>query len=537
MPSGWHRRAGPATGWSDDDERRARAGRGVRAAGGRAAPGRRLVPVGPVPERAPVGHGAGGLQRRRRRLGLPPARSRPVPRLPVGGGRHGRLLRRGAAALPGPGAVERTRPDPQGADVRPDRGAGQPRGGRQGVLVVPGRRPQPRLEPLALPLPAGRLPLRRPARRQRAAGQARSGVRAARHRRVRRGPVLDRRGRLRQGRPHRPAHGGPGDQRRPRGGHAARAPDRLVPQHLVLGAGRAQAPAAGPGRTASVAIDHPFLGDLELLAGAGPDGVAPTAAVLRERDQQPATVRRARPDPVPQGRDQRPRRGWGGDRQPGPARHQGGAAGTGSTVGPAATVELRLRLRPDGAEPAGGGGARRRLRPGRGPAPAGGRRVLRRADPARPPGRRGDGHAAGVRRDAVEQAAVRLRRGPLAGGRPDPADPAGVPRWRAQRPLGHLRRLRRHVDAGQVGVPLVRRLGPGLPLRRPRPSRPGVRQVPAAAAVPGVVPAPQRGPARPTSGTSATSTRPCRPGRRSRCSPSTAPATSTSSAGCSTSCW
>ena len=30
---------------------------------------------------------------------------------------------------------------------------------------------------------------------------------------------------------------------------------------------------------------------------------------------------------------------------------------------------------------------------------------------------------------------------------------------------------------------------------------------------------------------------PCRPGRRSRCSPSTAPGTSTSSAGCSTSCW
>ena len=45
------------------------------------------------------------------------------------------------------------------------------------------------------------------------------------------------------------------------------------------------------------------------------------------------------------------------------------------------------------------------------------------------------------------------------------------------------------------------------------------------------------GPCPPTSGTSATSTRPCRPGRRSRCSPSTAPATSTSSAACSTSCW
>ena len=39
---------------------------------------------------------------------------------------------------------------------------------------------------------------------------------------------------------------------------------------------------------------------------------------------------------------------------------------------------------------------------------------------------------------------------------------------RAQRRLAHLRRLRHHVDAGQVGVPVVRRLGPRLPLRRAR---------------------------------------------------------------------
>ena len=44
-----------------------------------------------------------------------PARPRPVPGLPVGRGRAGRVLRRRAAALPGAGAVERARPDPQGA--------------------------------------------------------------------------------------------------------------------------------------------------------------------------------------------------------------------------------------------------------------------------------------------------------------------------------------------------------------------------------------------------------------------------------------
>ena len=48
--------------------------------------------------------------------------------------------------------------------------------------------------------PQRAVPLRRPDRGERAAGQARARVRAARHRRVRRRPVLDRRGRLRQGR-------------------------------------------------------------------------------------------------------------------------------------------------------------------------------------------------------------------------------------------------------------------------------------------------------------------------------------------------
>jgi hypothetical protein len=49
----------------------------------------------------------------------------------------------------------------------------------------------------------------------------------------------------------------------------------------------------------------------------------------------------------------------------------------------------------------------------------------------------------------------------------DPAQPPPPPAaasWAAT-PLAELRRLRHHVDAGQVGVPLVRGLGPGLPLR------------------------------------------------------------------------
>ena len=116
--------------------------------------------VGAVCQRAAVGHGPRGLQPGRRRVELPAVRPRQVARLPVGRGRAGRVQRHPPAALPRAGAVERARPVPQGAAVRADRAGGQPRRGRQGALVVPGRAAQPRLEPVALPLPAGGVPLR-----------------------------------------------------------------------------------------------------------------------------------------------------------------------------------------------------------------------------------------------------------------------------------------------------------------------------------------------------------------------------------------
>src|ERR1700734_2078516 len=90
------------------------------------------------------------------------------------------------------------RDPPQGAAVRADRPGGQPRGGRQGALVVPGRAAEPRLEPVALPLPAGDLPLRAAPAGELAARPAHPGVRDPRHRGIRPGPVLDHRGRVRQ---------------------------------------------------------------------------------------------------------------------------------------------------------------------------------------------------------------------------------------------------------------------------------------------------------------------------------------------------
>ena len=143
--------------------------------------------------------------------------------------------------------VERPRRHLEGAGVRPDRGPGQPRRGRQGVLVVPRRHPEPRLQPLALPLPPGGVPLRGPAGRERAAQPDRAGVRADRHGRLRRRPLLGRRSPLHQGRPPRPAGQSSDHERRARGRHPPRAADRLVPQHLELGRRRGQAGAA-PGR-------------------------------------------------------------------------------------------------------------------------------------------------------------------------------------------------------------------------------------------------------------------------------------------------
>ncbi len=155
---------------------------------------------------------------------------------------------------------------------------GQPRGGRQGVLVVPRRRAQPRVEPLALPLPAGAFPYEDLCLRT-GAGAARSRVRAPRHRGVRRRPVLDRRGRLRQGRPARRPDGGPGHQRQPLSCDTLHVlPTALVPQHLVLGGRQPRGPslAVNRGRHSRSCI-HPFLGELALQSWPSPDGVAPTA--------------------------------------------------------------------------------------------------------------------------------------------------------------------------------------------------------------------------------------------------------------------
>ena len=222
-------------------------------------------------------------------------------------------------------------------------------------------------------------------RRTAAAARARARVRAARHRRVRRRPVLGGRGRVRQGRPDDVCMPVDGHQRRPGRRRAARAADAVVPQHLVVGPGPAPSPAAA-GAGAPIELDHRRVGRPGARSSApGPTGPS-AAAVLRQRDER------------------RPRL-FGADDSPATRR----TASTTTCVHGAATVEPgRNGDQGVGVVP-GGGPARddrraaaapapawrsagrpgRVVRPGHRAPPRGGRRVLRRARARRHHRRRG----------------------------------------------------------------------------------------------------------------------------------------------------
>ena len=177
----------------------------------------------------------------------------------------------------------------------------------------------------------------------------------------------------------------------------------------------AEKPSLHAGANGTIVIDHPYLGELELLAAAGPDGSEPVALFCENETNTRRLYGVESGTPYP--KDGINDHVVGGHDTVNPL-----AEGTKASlwyqvaVEPAATVELRLRLRPVGAKPAKPSAAlgkdfdkavaqRRR----------GGRRVLRRADAGRRVARSGSGDAPGVRRDAVEQAAVRLRRVAMVG--------------------------------------------------------------------------------------------------------------------------
>ena len=107
-----------------------------------------------------------------RRLELLHPRPGALARLSLGRRRPGRHLGRPAAALLRAGAVERPGPDPQGAAVRPDQQRGQPRRGREGVLLLPRLDADALVHEVPLQVSAGGVSLRRPRRDQPASAGA-----------------------------------------------------------------------------------------------------------------------------------------------------------------------------------------------------------------------------------------------------------------------------------------------------------------------------------------------------------------------------
>ena len=284
-----------------------------------------LATLGAVPERAPVGNRARGLQRERRRLELLHARPGALARLSLGRGRARGPLRRQAAAVFRAGAVERRRSDPEGAAVRAHQQRGQSRRGREGVLLLSRLDADAFLPEVSLQVSAARLSVRRPGAHQPRAAARRAGVRAARHRRLRRRPVLRRVRRVREGVAR--GHPDPDHRVQPRtaGRDAARAADVLVPQHLDRAGRRPTArclrrspPADGSVINADACAARRAI---HLQRGSG------RAAVHRERDQYAAHREYAEPHAVREGRHQRLHRARSPRRCESAAlRHEGGGA-------------------------------------------------------------------------------------------------------------------------------------------------------------------------------------------------------------------
>src|ERR1700730_11247987 len=96
-----------------------------------------LEALGPVSQRARLGHGARGLQPIWERLGAFASRPCPFSRLSLERRRSGGNLRSTADDLFCRGPVERARCHPEGTYLRSNRQRGQSRRGREGVLLLP----------------------------------------------------------------------------------------------------------------------------------------------------------------------------------------------------------------------------------------------------------------------------------------------------------------------------------------------------------------------------------------------------------------
>ena len=405
--------------------------------------------------------------------------------------------------------------------------------------MVPRRPAQPRPAALALPLPAGRLPLPGPDRGERATRQGGLRVRAARHGGVRRTTAT---GSSRSPTPRR---------RRPRSSPASpsRTAARTRPRSTCCPpCGSATRGGGRPTRTSrscrqdgdAVVVDAP---PARRATGSRPRR-ARTARMPRalfcdnETNTPGCTASRAVTAYPKDGINDHVVSG-AATVNPARRRDQGGL------VVPPDGARRRARRRSGSA--CTGPSRRRRCGPGLvgrrafdevvADRRARGRRVLRGDRAGRHSTTSGCGSCArpapdwsGASRSTPTRSAAGSTATPAS-----PPPPAGR-RTRTQRRLATPRLLRRARHARPVGVPVVRGLGPGVPRRSPGPT--STRRSPSTScscccASGSSTPTAR---CRRTSGTSTTSTRRCTRWPPSGCSSSTAAPTSTSSSGSSRSC-
>ena len=349
----------------------------------------------------------------------------------------------------------------------------------------------------AYPVPAA-------ARRKPQARRRRHGIRAARHRRLRRGPLLRHRHRVRQGGSRRHLHPDRGVQpraARPRSCTCCRTCGSATRGDGARSAGSEPVITGGPsGRGCQSLVGR----RLERGSAAEPDVRVParrrgtstprrtaprssrTTRPTRERSRTGARERQS----VHEGRVSPPRRERRArPRQPRRDRHEGGAALHGHACRRGARRVWRLRLTPETlADPL----ARRRARssPSAATRPTSStpRSIRRRRPPTR----------SCVQRQALAgmlwtQADLPVRRGRSGwtGDNPQHAA-AGVAQAHPQPALAAPELDAHPVDAGQVGVPVVRGVGSGVPLRRARARRSRLREGEPLGAALRAVPASQR---------------------------------------------
>ncbi len=391
-----------------------------------------------------MGHRPRGLQPRRHGLGVLPARPRALA-APTAGARtaSGGISRPPPAHLLRPRALERQRPDPQGAALRPDR---QPRAitarTSRSYYFYLDSHADALVHEVPLQVPAGGVPVRRLRRGEPPARARRAGVRADRHRRLRRRPLLRRLRRVREGRPRGhpdPDHGHATAARSPRRSTCCRRSGSATPGRGRLDARRAARCAAE--RPAPMRGHH-RRSTSRCTAGGG------CTARARRRCSSPRTRPTPRVStagdrsPLRQGRHQRRRRAR--------ATRTRSTPSSAGTKAAAHYARRRAGRRPGAlapqARPTGSGRTGRRAVRGATStdafaAPqARGRRVLRHARcRRRTPPRRARRHAPGLRRPALV-ASSSITTTSRTGSEGDPAQPPPPPsRRRPQRATGrHL---------------------------------------------------------------------------------------------------